>query len=612
MRLSHLRCLTAAMAVAASAPGGGARVLGAQEGGSGLRGATDPFYRHRDITPADSIDVWRAVRSRQFRFERLRRAKLPIAQGDARHECDEIIGRFCYWDDADESWEPIPEVPEITEARKALLAALDSAVQLIPGDAWIAGQRVRYLIESGYRDNALAVAEACELANVWWCHALAGYTLHSFGEYVAAEAHFREALGAMPDSVRCLWNDVSPLLDSELRSRYRSHGCEQRDSLEGRIWWLADPLYMVPGNDRLTEHYARRALDRILERSELPWGVYWSTDVREVLIRYGWPTGWERVAFRRGRPALDQGIISHHPPQSAHFLPPANVLDDPVGSKQSDWPIDPLLPRSRYAPRYASKFDSPLHQIASFRRGDSAIVVAAYEWNPSEEDAAGPIDAALVLAANEQAKPVISTQLDGGAGSARGVLRARIRAVPMLLSLETLARNLNRAGRTRYGIQPPHLPARGLGVSDVLLIEADPNPLPQSLDQAIPLARSSTQIRRGDDLEIFWETYGTEIDTDSLSVSITIMKEGRSFLRTIAESIGLSGKRGPDVVMTWQQLKDQSTFILPHALSIELPEVSTGTYTLRLDIATPLGDQVSVVKEIEVVEPPDPATPSRQ
>ena len=540
----------------------------AQDAGSALTGATDPFYRDREITARDSINIWRAARSRQFRFETIRRSKLPPVTGQLRRECDYSIGRLCYWDRVRDTGTPKPEDPVVTEARLALLAALDSAANLIPGDEWIANQRVRYLVEARRRDDALKVAEKCGSKDPWWCHALVGYVLHSFLEFSAAESQFKAALNTMPDSERCRWNDLSAILEKDLLKVYRSLECTQRDSLERRIWWLADPLYMVDGNDRLSEHYARRTFDRMIRRAETAYGVYWSTDIRAVLTRYGWPTRWQRAV--RGRDQWTaMAIVSYHEPHAGHFIPRLKVVEDPVGSTAEDWVLPKkLIPRTRYAPSYAVRFDSLGHQLAAFKRADSMIVVGAYRWFLDTPDSLTPaIEAGLTLMHNELSDTVMTYRKHA---ASEGVLMATTAAVDQLASLETLSRSLKRAGRVRYGLAPPTVLASGLGLSDVLLLEVSDEPA-HNLDQAAALARKSFLVSPREPLALFWEVYSPP-SGDSLSLSVSVKKGNKNLLKDGQGQI------------RWKIRAEKPDGILPQTISIQLPELKEGRYTLLVEV----------------------------
>src|SRR3954469_17321158 len=97
-----------------------------------------------------------------------------FSSGPAEHCL--IVGRFCEWhpltpDDA------IPEEGDgIRAARAELLRDLEKANTTLPGDDWLVGQRVRYMIED--HDTAtIGVARSCR-ASKWWCDALLGLALH--------------------------------------------------------------------------------------------------------------------------------------------------------------------------------------------------------------------------------------------------------------------------------------------------------------------------------------------------------------------------------------------------------------------------------------------------
>ncbi|MFQ5550083.1 MAG: hypothetical protein ACE5FJ_02470, partial [Gemmatimonadales bacterium] len=99
------------------------------QSGASLSASTDPFYRYRPLEPGDSLAVFRAVRSRQFAFERFRRQNFPQAESRSRVECDDIIGRFCYNHDEPEGGFA-PEADDVLAARRALIAALGGSLVL--------------------------------------------------------------------------------------------------------------------------------------------------------------------------------------------------------------------------------------------------------------------------------------------------------------------------------------------------------------------------------------------------------------------------------------------------------------------------------------------------
>src|SRR5439155_12529719 len=212
-------------------------------------------------------DLLRRARQAQRDFEQTRRANLPAELGAAPHKCDERIGRYCYWYDPFPDSAP-PESDIVRQAREHLLDELAALGEQLPGNAWITGQLVRYLTESGRPDSAVITARHCR-ATRWWCNALEGFARHLAHDYEGADEAFARALRGMPEAERCAWTDLTALLEDG-GGGYRALSCAERQSVGERIWWLAWPLYSRHGNDLRTEHYARHTMVLLLEDAETP------------------------------------------------------------------------------------------------------------------------------------------------------------------------------------------------------------------------------------------------------------------------------------------------------------------------------------------------------
>src|SRR3954467_1526391 len=99
------------------------------------------------VTSRDSTRALRLAHRAQGDFESLHRRLLPHATLTGATGCDALVGRYCYI--AQVSTDAPPEDPQVASARARLLRILDSLAVTIPGDRWIAGQKVRYLVETG-------------------------------------------------------------------------------------------------------------------------------------------------------------------------------------------------------------------------------------------------------------------------------------------------------------------------------------------------------------------------------------------------------------------------------------------------------------------------------
>ena len=178
--------------------------------------------------------------------------------------------------------------------RYALRALLDSAALALPGDARIAGQRVRFALDAGDVSGAASAAASCSGEPVR-CGLLRGFVRYRAGDVRMADSIFTSIAQAMRDDERCAWNDVRMLLDADTRRAYTGMSCEARADFEARLWWLSDPLYLEPGNERRAEHVARKVWAALLTPLGFDGRQHWRPKqggeaVAESLLRYGWPS----------------------------------------------------------------------------------------------------------------------------------------------------------------------------------------------------------------------------------------------------------------------------------------------------------------------------------
>lgn len=560
-----------------------------------VEGTSSPGAPTGDAAPlADSQELSKLARSTQNRFEAVRRNNFPRTLSWASHPCDEIVGRFCLWHVDDEHRPtPPPEREAIRESRDDLLARFDSLSDLLPGDGWIVGQRVRYLLEAGRADEALDAARACRARPAWWCLALQGYALHGAARFPAADSAFAEALAAMPDDERCHWTDVSWLFaDDRDRSDYRKRDCPERSDVDRRFWWLADPLWMVPGNDRRTEHYARRVLDQLQLHAASGYGIRWGDDLTELLVRYGWPASWERAWGRPG--TLGPGpIVSHQAPGARTFEPSASAVSDPTSISPGGWTLDPPRPQAEYKTAYADDFEALEHQLAFFPRGDSAIVVVAYDAGDGVPVGEG-VAAALVLGRTAHEPLVISTSTSRGR---RGVIVDTAATGPTVVSVEAIAAAARRASRARYGATVPSLNPAALALSDLLLFRPLDS-LPATIEEVAPLALASSRIGAGQRLGAYWEISGAP-PGETVDVAVSLEREGKSWLRKTFEWIGLAKDRSLRTRLAWgEEIPDRG--IRPRALAIDLPDLDRGVYRLTVAVTDAGGRSVSASKTLIV------------
>jgi hypothetical protein len=532
---------------------------------------------------ADSAHTLRDARNAQQDFERFRRARLPT--GDVYSgTCDVRVGRYCYWrgDDDDEVETPPPEARSIIARREQLLQALDHGAAMLPGDRWIAGQRVRYLVDAGRFDDAIHVARFDCRSSTNWCDAVAGYAAHAAGKFALADSLYEAALDAMTPADRCEWLDVSDELSDDLHDRYAPLDCTGRERFARRVFRLGAPLYMVSATDLLTEHLARRTFARIVEHSATAEGDSWGDDERELGDRYGWPKWFTRGEPRIGFDDLTPAIVGHDAGQPYFFLPSLAAFEHPGKTSTSDWQLTDPRARSGYAPTYARTIHELPHQIALFRRGDSTLAVGA--WNAERDTTllGRPLAAGLALAGDSGALALTRDSAAHVAG--------RLMTVGLLdsglVSLELLAVMDQRAARARIGV-PPRDTGR-VALSDLLLFsqgasadDDDGEPEP-NLALAVDSALTSELVPQSRSVGVYWETYGLR-SAEPVQFTLSVEPVDVGVMRRLAERLRFSDPTS-GFRIEWRDVPRTVNGVAARSTRLDLSRLRGGRYRVRLTV----------------------------
>jgi hypothetical protein len=537
----------------------------------------------------DSAAVSRQARDLQARFERRRRFLLPRFHTGAADNCL-IVGRFCEWHPNLRDYVVPEEGNDIRREREELLRNLERASASLPGDDWIVGQRVRYLVES--RDTAaIGVARSCR-ASKWWCEALLGLALHVDGNFVGADSAFAIALADMPPLTRCRWTDLSPLLDDDIRKPYGKMTCAQREAVNAQIWWTADPLYMTPGNERRTEHFSRVTQTALHEDAANTYGMGWGGDLAELILRFGWAEKWTQ-AWPGQRLDVRPAITGHEREPGFHFFltrrPPDSLSQ--VADSLFDIYQSPL--REQYSPIYTRAFVRLDAQVARFRRGDSTRVVAAYDVSADTIFGRRQFTAVLVTMGDETTTPI---QSDVAESPARNVLTVTTPWKSQLVGVELLARDSAGAARWRSGLGEIPLDSGGVSVSDLLFVDGGPS-LPVDLDDAIARAHGGTKFRRDTRIGLFWELYGKTPADSALPISLTIMPIDEGLLRRAFRALRMAPRLTP-LNVRWQE-NGASGVLSPRSVLLDLSLVPAGKYAVKLEVGNSPAAVASRIIEVK-------------
>ena len=563
-----------------------------------------------DAAP-DPGDVLGQARGAQARFERTRLRHADLSFGGGGGECDEVVGRFCTSYHEGE-WYPQEEAEEIVAERISLLSELDSLQDLLPGDEWILGQRAWYRADGGDWAGALATARACTPAPTWRCSALEGLALHGAGHYGPALGAFETALDLMPPGAALEWRIPERAVERAVRGDLRDATTAGPDSLAAALatlWILADPLYLVDGNDRLTEHYARWTVSTLKEDARNPYGIRWSTDLEELTVRHGWELGWERTIHTMfvGR----EGAIGHKHPEGRDYLPSAAAWRDLSAAAPEDLVADRREPRSLYAPRYAPVLLPIESAVAVFPRGDRTVLVGLPYLPEDTTFHAAHRHPRPWLDAGDQAGMsdrigLFAVPIAGGDGSVQiveageGALMLDVPLGDYVVSVESWSPERRRAGRARMGVRVARAPEDIATASDILLLRGTERP-PRSLEEALPSALVRPGVQSSDPLAIAWELSGLGFRPETVEYELSVERGGRNVFRRIGEFLGLADRPQP-LALSWQEpAPDYPTHQFRH-LNLDLPPLDPGDYRITLTVRTATRSDVVVTKDFQVVE----------
>jgi len=579
------------------------------------------------LAPRDSLRYLDAARHAQAVFERYRYDHLPRGMPSDAKPCDETIGRFCYWHSADDT--TVAEPSSITRARDQLLRILDALSQRSRADDWIAGQRVRYLIEAGYDSTALVASRACWSA-AWWCGVLRGFVLHAAERYAQAEIVFDSALAAMPADEQCRWTDISLIVSDEDRDRYKAWPCgsPERLAFEQRFWQLADPSYIIPGNDRRTEHFSRVLLAVLSATARNPYGLPWGDDLRELLIRYGTPlsysTSWRPWTMEAAP------LIGHEREPSYHFAAVGASTD------VAHWDVYAEQARERYAPPYMDSLVTLDAQFGMFRRGDSAIVVAVYaDTNHRSTTALGFTDVGGSGAVAQRDRGHATTTRDstGHAAIARDTIaqdtttrdttahaapshdssatdsahhaphldrprNTQIRMVRapwkgLVVGVETYDDKTRKAMRARRWLAPPVPGEHAPQVSTLFFFDGSDTSAVGSLREAIDRAMTTDRVGPSRTLGVYWEVY----DDSATAVSLTVTRTDRGLFKWLSQTLRLSPHDSP-LAIHWHDIPGAGG-ISYRSVVLDLHELPAGTY--RVDLSVGPDEQHATMTSRDVV-----------
>ncbi|MBL0938037.1 MAG: hypothetical protein IBJ03_04025 [Gemmatimonadaceae bacterium] len=538
------------------------------------------------------------------------------------------------------------ERPAIIAARDSLLTVLQDAVMQLPGDGWLRGQYVRFLVDQGfhaarYHEEALTVAQSCR-HDPWWCGMLTGYAFARQERLAEAAVVFARARAAASGGIRCQQDNVIGLLDRRLLP----HGytlpisCAEHAAFARTLWWLADPFWSDALNERQIEHDVRTMrllLSASVSISEhFDWTSTDPTDaVGQLVTRYGWPSKmfWSRIRQDRRLPGAPRSTpfevgkdpveLAPSPPATTqeytagrvHVLPEWAALIAPLRAPASAWQLhappggDPWtwwpfehvqLSRSLFTVtdwqeqqwrrpngvRLAIAARMPVHGTAgTARAGDSLVAHLLAARSP---DTTASLDQRRI--STMQSLVVAGTLLLDSA----------------IVSLELRGHGALRVdARVRFGLtaEPPITalaPGQVAMAQPALLMPGAPLGL-FSLDSIEARLLPSTTLRAGSVVGLYIESYGF-VASDSVQYTVHVERLNRPgvFERI---SLALGGERGDasGVRIRWTDARPGEAMhpsgdaqsIHGRYLTLSTANLPAGDYALTVTMQANQGPEVS-------------------
>lgn len=583
------------------------------------------------LSASDSLEVLEDAKREQGRFESYRESRIPPERGVPRFgQCADIIGRFCIFFDEDGSREYVAadEPIEVEMARKEFLDHLSDAARQLPGDDWILGQRFFYLFQDRQLGRAVSLARNCQ-ASPYWCLALEGYAYQSQGDWMTATEKFEAAFELMPATEVAFYRSPEFLLDRTGRGAFDDLDDAEREAFTDYVWTLSDPLYLVEGNDRLAEHYARKVLIRIQEEAENTWRMDWGEDMEEMTIRYGANQEWAR---EKGLPNTslsledNRSLIGLGDPRALQYVAPEDLSFEPAVIEPESWELEYARPRSSHVAPYAPEMNDLSTQVARLRRGDSLFVVAAFEpagveaapvveeappasadpfgfefsgpvesEAPPEPPRAGEVRSGLLLVPESGGEPV---SVEGSDPS--GTLTLMAEPARYVVGVEVFDEREERAWRDRHGLIQNPLPYGVSGLSDLILLQGEIDP-PDSFEEALPVMLPTTSIHVGDAFTVAWEVYGLQ-EGETAEVTIGIGDSETGFLERVGGFLGLTSDDRP-VVMTWEEAAPDDRRTIFRSINLAIPELEPAVYELRLEVDVRGREAMVSSRKIRVLPP---------
>jgi hypothetical protein len=169
----------------------------------------------------------------------------------------------------------------------------------------------------------------------------------------------------------------------------------------------------------------------------------------------------------------------------------------------------------------------------------------------------------------------------------------------MIVSLEVLDKTNHAAARARFSVKLPPRDAR-LSMSDLLLF-APPDSTPSVLDGALPHALSSLRVPRSRKLGLYWETYGSGVESRAFNYALRVEPVGQSWIHRAFIKLKMKEKDSA-LNLQWSEKPEVADGIASRGLAVDLQSLKPGRYRVLLSLTPGTGLPVLAQREIEILQ----------
>lgn len=517
--------------------------------------------------------------------------------------------------------------------RELLIATLAAARTKYPTDEWIIGQHFRFLIDQRSPTRALEAARSCGGSKAF-CSRLTGMAFEAMGRTVDAEAAFRHAdsvsARTLPaDSLGCIHSETLMLLRPGDRNAVLRGTCDEQTKFVDRMWWLADPMWSIAGNERYVQHESRRthgSLRAVLDRDErYTWARLGGGEAfRELIVRYGWPgyTYWPGIQLEeeinkvrenpaRPRVATPPYTAVEYSSDRSALIPAIGAIFDPFNAKPEQWDlrlregasIDTWWPQEHMM-LWTKLYLLESGQQAQWRR-DTSVVFGMVVHKPLfslDTGARGPSTVALAASTDPHNVRLIWKSVINAGESLR--MDGEISPTPQVLSAEIHARTQREpAQRLRWGMTP--VPAlRDMKAGEVALSEpvfmymtSRDDITPNTQSAALLFMTGTLDLNRTDTLALFWESYGFSPD-DSAEFQLRVNRvDGGSVARRVGSFLGVAPDLRDSVSIKWSEPNARNGAsltrgikpIIGRSVALDLRALPAGQYVVSIEMRSKSG-----------------------